>query len=66
LKFRVVVIMLSDVGSSKTSRNLLTCVQQHLKEQTRIYLCFEETADTCSGSLPLFRNRELRHAATIG
>ena len=64
-KFIVVVITLGDVGSSKTSRNLLTSVQQHLKEQKRKCLCFEETV-TSFGSLPVFRNRELRHAATTG
>jgi hypothetical protein len=58
--------MLSYVGASKTSRNFLTSVQQHLKEQKRKCLCFEETFNTFFGSQPVFRNRELRHAATTG
>ena len=58
--------MQSDIDSTKTSRHLLISVQHHLKEQQRKWLCFEETVNTCFGSMPVFRNRELRHAATIG
>jgi hypothetical protein len=57
--------MLSDVDGSKTSRNVLTSVQQHLKEHKRKCLCFEETVNTCFGSLPVFRNSELRNAAQL-
>jgi hypothetical protein len=65
LKFSVLVIMLSHVDGSRSSRNLLTSVQQHLKERKRKCLCFEETVNTCFGSLHVFRNRELRHEARL-
>ena len=46
---------------------LFISVQQHFKGQKR-KLCsyFEEIVLACFGKLPVFRNSELRHAATTG